>query len=327
MNPVIDPINQLNQTTLTSSVSIDRPITSYTKPKGGIFIQNCSKYITSKLYPLDQDPSTWLSCHDAYEFTWTTDPLHLLQGLTLQQRLKLAKSNSFCPHHRCQLGNLSNNVIPNQCPEGLCYTKLENGGLSFGACCFINNEFRSGQIIGYANKSQHVAKPIYQHNRIRLHPQAMIHGDNSYEAFVNANQIHPSIIATQCPMFATQQDINQMILTQNISLWIEISTPHQFQTKDCIPITSLLSSSTWLLSSLPSKPLFAFENPEFMEYLSYEQNISDEITNDNLNNSAQILPIKGKRTFELFRIKDWEDFSIPKPQYHQVIIILFFAFL
>ncbi len=135
------------------------------------------------LYPYDPPSSsaktalshvlnTWRSCEDAYEYTWLEDPDQHIIGLDELSRQKLARSMGYCPHRRCQLDNdVGNSFAPDHsCPPGLCYTKIEAGGLpSFGACCFDQDGlFDSGDLIGVESKSQYAAKPIYKKNRIIL---------------------------------------------------------------------------------------------------------------------------------------------------------------
>jgi len=137
--------------------------------------------------------------------------------------LKLIASSGFCPHLRCQLGNVSNSGTDEKCPAGLCYTKLENGSPSFGACCYSDGKFDSGMIvfvifksvtrphnlvfslllqigdlIGVFSKTQPAPKPIYKHSRVVLRSPGL--GDSSLvtvpeweevseNAFINANEV------------------------------------------------------------------------------------------------------------------------------------------
>jgi len=193
-------------------------VLSFTKG-GGIYVPPCDD--SRLLFSPDVEPSSWPSCNDAGEYTWSM-PQEDLSAITSTDRLKLSRSMGFCPHDRCQLGNLTNALVDGQCPQNLCYTKLENGGRSYGACCFIDNKFNSGQLIGYYDKTQHAPKPIYKRSRVILGDE--IGGsDETYESFINANQIHPSIIATQCPLYNTVEDVLRMLVEQNISLWIQLA--------------------------------------------------------------------------------------------------------
>ena len=105
--------------------------------------------------------------------------------------------------------------------------KLEKGAVSFGACCFIDGIFNSNNIIGYYYKLQLTPKPIYKTNRI---VRGLNKSDESYETFINANEVFPNIIATQCPLMGfpshfenTLDDTIRMILEQNVSLWISLA--------------------------------------------------------------------------------------------------------
>jgi len=106
----------------------------------------------------------------------------------------------FCPHRRCQLSSLHNSPKPGVCPQGLCYTKLEDGAPTYGACCFDEDGeggregwregaslslitpisptslplsfpsglFSSGDILGYVDLLRQTPKPIYKRNRVVL---------------------------------------------------------------------------------------------------------------------------------------------------------------
>ena len=197
---------------------------SFTKT-GNIFVAHCpnadADAAWSPLYPSNVDPFQWRSCGDAYEFTWRNDFYNDLISLNRIDKEKLIRSMGFCPHHRCQLKvNISNSGPDGQCPVGLCYTKLENGGLSYGACCFHDGVFNSGELIGFYNKTQRQSKPIYKRSRIVLGGNS---SDESFGSFINANRIHSGIVATQCPLPSTISDVKRMIVEQNISLWIQLA--------------------------------------------------------------------------------------------------------
>jgi hypothetical protein len=93
-----------------------RPSTkSFTKP-GELYIHACND---DHLFPLDVPPAQWSACHDANEFTWDQDYSHDLAALSPLDRVKLSRSTGFCPHDRCQLGNITS-ATTGQCPEGTC---------------------------------------------------------------------------------------------------------------------------------------------------------------------------------------------------------------
>ena len=184
----------------------------------------------------------WKSCEDAYTVTWKLDEKREVVGLRVRLKQMLEISMGFCPHLRCQLSNVTNPKEDGLCPQNLCYTKLENGASSFGACCFTDGTFNSGQLIGYYNKTQHAAKPIYKKSRVVLGGE--IGGsDESYASFINANVVHPGIIATQCPMANTLLDVAQMIKEQNISLWIQLSPTFESKrsSSDCLVLPNALT--------------------------------------------------------------------------------------
>jgi hypothetical protein len=183
----------------------------------------------SPLFPSHQSPLEWKSCDDACSFTWLNDVSKHISALSPELRQKLARSCGFCPHRRCQLEDAGRMSSQGSCPIGLCYTKLEKGSPSFGACCFNNEAFNSGGVIGFVNKSQPDAKPIYKRGRVVLGS-----GESNSDApgaFINANEVSPGLIATQCPLGrATSSDgpnsINEakrMIIERNITLWIQLA--------------------------------------------------------------------------------------------------------
>lgn len=305
--------------------------------KGEIYINTCQ--FSSDMFPLQSHPQSWIRCPDAYAYTWLQDKYNDLKAFSYIDRLKLAYSTGYCPQYRCQLNDVSpiSSRKDESCPEGQCYTRVEYGSPSFGACCYTNGSFVSNYLIGYSNKSQMTPKPIYSHSRVILNVQSTnktIHENNyvnntknsssckdngsvcsssgsdsvinndissedissskrkplssntivkcadplhtkcqdtSPEAFINANEIYPGIIATQCPLSYhtpgdhadTTQDALRMILQKRVSLWIQIA-PY-------VPINlpSLASSSSFLSyyqehlqkSKCPIFPLDYFEFP------------------------------------------------------------------
>jgi hypothetical protein len=219
---------------------IENSFVSTTKG-GDIIISLCNNSsLYGNIFNKNISPKLWSSCHDAYEFTWNKDIKNELTELNNEEKMKLINSMGFCPHLRCQLNNISNAGSSGFCPSGLCYTKVEHGSPSFGACCFNNGTFNSGQIIGYYYKIQPIPKPIYKKSRIVLGDK--IGGnDESIESFINANKLYKGIIATQCPLTSypeffdnTVNDAKIMILEQNITKWIQLS-PY-LDSKDIDPV-------------------------------------------------------------------------------------------
>ena len=121
---------------------------------GDIYVKGCHHESYSDasnetvLFPMNESPYLWPACDDAYYYTWTHDPTNRIQFLSELNKERLARSSGFCPHSRCQLGDLSNSFENGTCAQNLCYTKLERGRPSFGACCFVNSSFNSGDLIG-----------------------------------------------------------------------------------------------------------------------------------------------------------------------------------
>lgn len=58
------------------------------------------------------------SCEDATTYTWRNDFDKVLGMLSATQLEKLAASAGFCPHRRCQLGNVSASSPFEECPPG-----------------------------------------------------------------------------------------------------------------------------------------------------------------------------------------------------------------
>ena len=117
-----------------SAPVVSGAVPSHSKGTGDIFVPQCD--FNAPLYPKDVAPSNWKSCDDAYKFTWTNDFKGELVGLDAFSKAKLVNSMGFCPQNRCQLFNVTNGGSDGACPAGLCYTKVENGGPSYGACCY-----------------------------------------------------------------------------------------------------------------------------------------------------------------------------------------------
>ena len=202
---------------------------SYSK-QGDLFISPCN--FSEALFPLHQSPYNWKSCNDAYTYSWTKDFKKELTALSSLDSAKMINSMGFCPQNRCQLFNLSSTGIDGMSPEGLCYTKVENGGLSYGACAFHGGIFNSGVLLGYYYKTQPTPKPIYKKSRIVLGNKRGVlnSADDSADNFINANQIYPGLIGTQCPLASrpsgfhnTVDDVKRMIVENNITLWVQLA--------------------------------------------------------------------------------------------------------
>lgn len=202
---------------------------SYSK-QGDLFISPCN--FSEPLFPPQKSPNEWRSCNDAYSYSWSKDFKQELTALNRRDTAKLINSMGFCPQNRCQLFNLSSTGPDGMSPEGLCYTKIENGGLSYGACAFQKGVFNAGALIGYYYKTQLTPKPIYKKSRIVLGNQRGQLGgaDESLASFINANQIYPNLIGTQCPLASrpsgfhnTVDDVKRMIIENNITLWIQLA--------------------------------------------------------------------------------------------------------
>lgn len=320
---------------------MQKPALSFTKG-GDIYVPSCDK--TKSLYPLTDDPSTWPHCNDANEYTWSIKQDDL-SALIDTDRLKLARSAGFCPHDRCQLGNLTNADANGHCPANLCYTKLENGGRSYGACCFIGGRFNSGQIIGFYNKIQHTPKPIYKRSRIILGD--VIGGlDESYESFVNANQIHNSIVATQCPLPNTVEDVLRMLVEQNVSLWVQLApfidqsgTNNTHTASQCqmnpsafFDVSQRLNSTYVSLHNLRQIPLqeYGLQRPTFsvetFDVHYYSSSSSTERTKRVTNTVTQdssFYPAAETTTAASHQVtnvwyNNWRDFEVPAPEDEQV---------
>lgn len=194
--------------------------------------RSCEQVAKLGLFPPSLPPEEWDGCgDDVYNYTWTRDADGLLAALGVSSRdlLKLTRSMGFCPHQRCQLDDVTHSPdSTGQCPQGLCFTKIEQGALSYGACCFTDNKFETSQLLGYYNKTQPVPKPIYKSSRIVLGrhffpPHENVEGDASYEKFINANRVAERLIAAQCPLESTVNDAKQLIAEQNVTMWVHLS--------------------------------------------------------------------------------------------------------
>lgn len=208
---------------------------------GDIYLKPCKVDLSNSFSNISK-PYHWVGCDDAYAFTWYLDQGNDITFLSHKNRELLARSAGFCPHKRCQLVGIEEIDEREVCPKGLCFTKIENGSPSFGGCCFNQGVFNSGDLIGYYNKSQSVPKPIYKHSRVVIGrakganeaDESKQDDDDSWSRFVNANEVYPGIIATQCPLSSSSQggaasrvstvaDVQRMIWEQRVSLWVQLS--------------------------------------------------------------------------------------------------------
>ena len=137
----------------------------------------------------------------------------------------------YCPERRCQLGDIGAADISGKCPRGLCYSKLQDGARTFGACCYTDGEFNSGNLIGFHTKQRPHQKPIYKTNRVILEPQGEGDEPEGMARFINANEVHPGIIVTQCPLLGaphdgasaeTLTDWKRMVVEQNVSVVVQL---------------------------------------------------------------------------------------------------------
>ena len=314
-----------------------KPTLSFTK-SGEIYIPTCNDH--SVLFPSDVNPEQWPSCNDAYEYTWNLDMGNDITALSKIDRLKLSKSSGFCPQNRCQLTNLTSTKNDGKCPENLCYTKLENGGRSYGACCFIDGAFNSGNLIGYYNKTQATPKPIYKKSRIILDSIDSKDDNNqdAYSRYINANQIYPGIIATQCPLENTINDIHRMIIEQNISLWIQLAPLALTDSNDSDPTSQCqYNPNTFIDSS------YNYTNTTIKPILNTDNNIKNPINftgNSFLNNNYIIKYEYTDTTIREQHInhiwyKNWRDFDIPDKNdsevssslYIYIYLLLQYAFI
>jgi protein tyrosine phosphatase len=285
---------------------------SLTKPSGGIYVESCR---SNRLFP-PNEVETWRSCYDAYETTWKYDIDQDLYGLSELNKYKLRTTMGFCPHMRCQLGNISSSQ-GSICPKGLCFTKLEEGSRAFGACCFHDEYFDSGDLFGYANKSQAVAKPIYNHSRIILDASNSMIPITSPSRFINANRVASQMVITQCPMANTMIDVQQMILQEQIHTWIQIaprtlniSRTGRYQ--DCYLLSEFFETITY--QRLPV--VDSSENIEYLELDAKHLLIPNNDQNQNCQKNQIDQNNTTKRLVNFFWIQDWNDFDIPHPSQH-----------
>ena len=198
---------------------------------GGLLIRPCALHLDG-LFPASLPPEEWDGCgNDVYAYTWTRAAerggLLASVGVTLgsQELLKLTRTMGFCPHQRCQLDDVVHSEgTAGVCPQGLCYTKIERGALSYGACCFTDNKFETSQLLGFYNKTQQTPKPIYKASRVVLGD--VDHANNTYEAFINPNVVADDgggLIATQCPLQSTVVDAKRLMVERNVTLWVHLS--------------------------------------------------------------------------------------------------------
>lgn len=311
-----------------------------------IFVNVCPTHILS--FNLS-DVSSWESCSDAYSTTWSSDCENDLVGLDSISKEKLVKSMGFCPQSRCQLGSVGNADYEGMCPSGLCYLKLIDGASSFGTCCYTNGTFSSGDILGFYSKTQPSPKPIYSSSRVVLGSNS---SDESFESFMNANVVFPHVIATQCPIISqpgftdTLNDVKQMIMENNISLWMELAPT--------LPSLDVLTNVSYWMTLDTCKPFALFLNSSIN---GYDQGVSDfrihnleQASNgsvpflwlsysltgyqsQNSSDSSTFTFDKPSTPFKVYQqtvnhywYLNWTDFSVPPPS-DNAVSFLFFSFV
>lgn len=247
----------------------------------------------------------------------------------------------FCPHLRCQLDSLSHSTEYNQCPAGLCYTKLEDGSLSYGACCFDSEgNFYSGNLIGVSNLSQPVAKPIYNHSRVIINDEEnelesnLVNNNskNIFSNFFNGNYLTHDLIATQCPLMESKETIYNLILQKKVKLWIQLSGPNQLSPFDLSNpnLTNQFSSNVrsgkncHLLPSLFSS--IEFNNRvKILSFFPFSSNNMEEggvykmlFYSSNKIDSIETSYVEGHElTFIWYPY--WKDFSNPSNKYLNIL--------
>jgi hypothetical protein len=191
-----------------------------TRDKKNIFTRSCAGSEVARKFPPNNDPASWPSCQDAYEFTWLSEASDVyLNGVSWRGRLKLARSAGYCPHRRCQLDSVGSSPSPGACPPGLCYTKLQDGSPTFGACCYDpDGIFDSRGMVGNFHRQRPAQKPIYKNNVVLLGPE---------ERFINANEVYPGIIITQCPLLGAPYDTGE---EQTLADWKEMIVQEEIDT-------------------------------------------------------------------------------------------------
>lgn len=298
---------------------------SATKPAGGILVEDCSSIYDHTQYPyrIDVFPnnslSLWRSCDDAYHGTWMRDIRGDIRRLPSSLQWKLTTTMGFCPHLRCQLGTVSHSPAYNECPTGLCFTKLENGARSFGACCFdANGIFDSGNLFGVANKSQSVPKPIYKHSAVHLKGK----DSGLFASFINANYVHDgSLIVTQCPMQTTVADALRMISQESIYLWIQMA-PQSLSGRysDCYLLHSLLPHFDQDSSSLAD-----FENAGlFHQYSTLINTISASTGNTSVPASPTVPSVFATPAFEIHLLHMGKEMCAPHCSSSRLLMTVWF---
>ena len=125
--------------------------------------------------------------------------------------------------------------------------------------CFFN-VLIIGNLFGVHSKMQPTPKPIYNHSRVVLRLPGKVHATPAAEdGFINANEVYPNLIMTQCPLVdppppaqSTLSDALLMIIQRNISTWIQIMSPgdtvlHESLQRRCL-VFPLLNPHTHLSS-------------------------------------------------------------------------------
>ena len=179
----------------------------------------CDLSAKYQLFP-PENVDSWAACESESTFVWGEHSLQL-SGLSDINRRKLDLSSGFCPHARCQVpqGPHESSSTPSSSSVCLPEAQGERGA------CFEDNAFVRGEIIAYMSKMRPGYRPIYKNShRVVLGTAAP--DDVREEVFINAAEIFPGLIASQCPLtesITNAQDVMQLILERRVALWVQLA--------------------------------------------------------------------------------------------------------
>ena len=192
--------------------------------------------------------ATWTPCYGKVVNTWQA---------AFPDVPDLWKSIGYCPEVRGQLDNCSYvySATAAQCPNGCCMMMAVNGvPKGNSACCFTDGVYSSTALVGFASKLRPMEKPIYRAGRIVLNADGGAtrdegaSGPDDPAAFINANEVHPGLIATQCPLDGwptaesdTLGSLKAMLAQEEVSVIVQLDPSWNGTTPSPAPPNSALA--------------------------------------------------------------------------------------
>jgi len=176
-----------------------------------------------------------------------------------------------------------------------------------------------------------------RYDSVRNTTHALASRDESYHSFINANRIHPGIIATQCPLENTVQDVLQMVVEQRVALWIQLAPSASSQSQTCrlfpegykeyslrtdsadhsqVPTASVIAVHE--VRYLPNEEA-AFTTLSIDLWYPSPSSLHDDTKRESDENRPTYSASRwSQHTLLVERYLHWEDFEVPSEDHHKV---------